>query len=833
MLSNVFDKVGQTYKLKESSTIISELSFTEEFNADKLATLLMNMAPLNSYRRDNARNQVDLMKYLEDHFDLRGEDAWPKNRKISYKQNNDLKTRQQSVGSSAQGMLREARHFIYYDNYLDIDMKNCHPEIILYLCQELGIECSCLEKYVKNREAVIVRCIEHCGKFMETDEEMLTLTRDFFKMYFLQITYGCGPEKIKKLENRPEYIDNFASEVANISKSIMGFFPEYFETVKEARIKNNKDYNHFGAALSNLCQTFEAYLLEEMFKILKTKSPKFSDKSILCFDGIMIHKKCFDDSYTVHHYISDCHSQIDLPCFKLDIKSMEDTHNKIASLYKYKKPEKDNDYVNELFQRKITKFINELKNMPDEGFKHEPQTYISDFIDLVDTYKIWPSEHMLCEFLSAHINKYAVRILNSQPGVFLQNISHDIICQKQFADHNLFYWKKKKEAYEVKSCSLQKYILKSSVVNRIKKYDAVQSHPFTKDAPSKCNARIFNSYQGFKAKLLDVSNEELLKSKKLQTWINHLKTVLCEDALHFEYLLSWLNQMFKKTNLLTKRTLVFHSSGQQAGKGIFWDWIRESIVGSRYAEKRQGLSWLSSDFNAEIENTVLNVMEEASNLTGENYHEAFDRFKSYSVDNMITIHEKHQTPRQAYNYNNFVILTNNEHPIKIEEKDARFAVFQASDCMIGNKDYFTYLADECRDEQTSNEFYTYIYNYEARVSVLDQPKSDLYKQMQSLSLCSSKRFMKEIVQMEVCSEDPTYTSIYSNCEQLDNTSLRIRKTHLYASYVNWAKAAGEKPQQSKYFYGAISEVKNVEIKRLNGYEYVYIYEVRLFIDNTE
>ena len=34
----------------------------------------------------------------------------------------------------------------------DIDMKNCHPVILLWICDKFGIDCPVLRKYVGDRE---------------------------------------------------------------------------------------------------------------------------------------------------------------------------------------------------------------------------------------------------------------------------------------------------------------------------------------------------------------------------------------------------------------------------------------------------------------------------------------------------------------------------------------------------------------------------------------------------------------------------------------------------------------------------------------------------------
>lgn len=46
---------------------------------------------------------------------------------------------------------REIRHTPSVDSMVDIDVENCHPEMLNQLCKAENIEHSCLDKYVKNR----------------------------------------------------------------------------------------------------------------------------------------------------------------------------------------------------------------------------------------------------------------------------------------------------------------------------------------------------------------------------------------------------------------------------------------------------------------------------------------------------------------------------------------------------------------------------------------------------------------------------------------------------------------------------------------------------------
>ena len=103
-----------------------------------------------------------------------------------------------------QNMKRVFRSILASDDYFDLDVKNCHPVILLQYCQKNDINYYYLEKYVLNRDDII----------NETN-----LSKDLVKMQFLKVLYGgkfnwdefslCD-EKIKK------FLKKFALEMKEI-----------------------------------------------------------------------------------------------------------------------------------------------------------------------------------------------------------------------------------------------------------------------------------------------------------------------------------------------------------------------------------------------------------------------------------------------------------------------------------------------------------------------------------------------------------------------------------------------------------------------------------------
>ena len=50
---------------------------------------------------------------------------------------------------------RQVRHTLSFHQYVDIDVVNCHPELLLQICLHNNIKTKYLKRYVENREEIL------------------------------------------------------------------------------------------------------------------------------------------------------------------------------------------------------------------------------------------------------------------------------------------------------------------------------------------------------------------------------------------------------------------------------------------------------------------------------------------------------------------------------------------------------------------------------------------------------------------------------------------------------------------------------------------------------
>lgn len=186
-------------------------------------------------------------------------------------------------GLGLQNMKREIRTFLTFKNYLDLDIQNCQPSILLSICDNNEIDAKYLKKYVCARD-------EYFEAFKKCDPE---LTKEKFKEFFIMCMYGADfkdskAEKISNYFNNKQNKENIYFCVKfydNIEKITQEIFKHEYNKKYIEETKNKKNDNILSSALSLLLQNQENIIIQYVSKFLKKKN---YNVDVLMFDGCMI-----------------------------------------------------------------------------------------------------------------------------------------------------------------------------------------------------------------------------------------------------------------------------------------------------------------------------------------------------------------------------------------------------------------------------------------------------------------------------------------------------------------------------------------------------------------
>lgn len=154
---------------------------------------------------------------------------------------------------------------LLFKHTTDIDVANCHPCLLLYLCKKNNIPCAYLQKYVDNRDAVLS---EISSNREEAKNIVLCAVNDSEKNY--------------RVNNNP-FFRAFDNELKNIQQ-VITLFPEY-KPYRDS-VPLDKLDNENGSAINRILCGFENQILQSCIEMVQKTTTH--EISTLMFDGFMI-----------------------------------------------------------------------------------------------------------------------------------------------------------------------------------------------------------------------------------------------------------------------------------------------------------------------------------------------------------------------------------------------------------------------------------------------------------------------------------------------------------------------------------------------------------------
>ena len=274
-----------------------QITYTERFNADKLAYIIKNE---DKYRQlfKNINPDYDPFvigaKYLENSH---GGVA-----KVSYFQPRKGIGRFYAKGSlSMQNMKRELRHAIGGEYYHDLDVVNCHPVILMQMCGSLGIDCPLLTAYVNDRDAIL-----------NSISTAALCDPSFAKCIILCLINGGRGDYntlVKKCRSAgicmPVWLSQFKRESAQILNRITDIYNSDYEEHKSMLIKNKIEKNPKASFNSLVMCNYENDILFAILEFMKHNGYIQGD-AVLCFDGCQLRKDRFESLNELEALLPEC-----------------------------------------------------------------------------------------------------------------------------------------------------------------------------------------------------------------------------------------------------------------------------------------------------------------------------------------------------------------------------------------------------------------------------------------------------------------------------------------------------------------------------------------------
>lgn len=642
------------------------MTLMESFDQHKLNHIIENFASLRQKMRP---------KYFED-----GKDPLAVLKKylnkskngcvdVKYKQNAS-KGRFYAIGAlSLQTHPREVRHTIASDYYVDIDVKNAHPVILAHLCEENGWSHKLLRKYNENRDEFLSK---------------ISPSKELAKMIVLSLVNG-GVKDAAALENPPDFLKDFATEMTQIHKKFAKKYPKEFAANKKARDTKDKSYNYGASFMNTLLCDFENNILQTIWRTLG--SPK---DCVLCFDGLMIRKE------------DQGGAPIDLDHLCRAVKSALEIEIELAV-----KPMTEG-----LELGKVEYYVPAVSNQFDFT---DPYCY-NDFRNEFNGAKFSDSDEA-DDALSKY--KKVIAHVSQGKGFFVKKLTMGRLDMVPGLGSSCF-----KFMIAGEKVSFESYIGSKPSFRELDCY--LQN----------CPEDVFNAWTGFQAKRVAKPESPGLRMMKdfiMDTWANN-------DEVHYNYIVSWFAGVVANLDGINGTALAMISE-QGTGKTTLLEFM-ELVLRTVNTISVEGVDRATGRFNMNLKfKRLVNVNEMSSNR--ETFRDNFNIMKARITEGTMSLEPKGIDPFPARNIGNYVLFTNHKDAISVEESDRRYAIFEMGKKYINDFAFFEELRRVCFTQDVADEFYTYLLDFK-RVNLKQIINTDLREELKQLSKSSPLRFLDAI-----------------------------------------------------------------------------------------
>jgi hypothetical protein len=181
---------------------------------------------------------------------------------------------------------REIRQTLAKNYYVDLDVENCHVVVLVQICEENGLNCETIKKYVDYREDILKQLMD-----------IFEITREQGKNLFIILLYGGSLNKwfeendIELIKNElTDFLFDFEKSMKLIEKSIT---KNNIFILNELEKKKNKTPND-NSVLAYYLQEYECRILECVYNYLTNNNYIINNDCALCLDGIMIPKERYN-----------------------------------------------------------------------------------------------------------------------------------------------------------------------------------------------------------------------------------------------------------------------------------------------------------------------------------------------------------------------------------------------------------------------------------------------------------------------------------------------------------------------------------------------------------
>ena len=209
---------------------------------------------------------------------------------------------------------------------------------------------------------------------------------------------------------------------------------------------------------------------------------------------------------------------------------------------------------------------------------------------------------------------------------------------------------------------------------------------------------VFSLFRGFYWDEVDAVNMELI-----QKFLDFVKKVIANDDDNvYIYIIKWIAKLLQNPGIKLE-TMIVLTGKQGCGKNTFTNII--SALARGYSKSNvTSIEHISGKFNASLLAMILIIGNEWTSASL-NKHIDKGRHKGVITEDTVEIERKGHDAFTAQNTANFIVNSNEQDPVNIEQNDRRHMVTEVSDKYMQDEEYFGQF------KNLSTEFYRHLFTY--------------------------------------------------------------------------------------------------------------------------
>lgn len=233
----------------------------------------------------------------------------------------------------------------------------------------------------------------------------------------------------------------------------------------------------------------------------------------------------------------------------------------------------------------------------------------------------------------------------------------------------------------------------------------------------------------------------------------HGLEILCNGRTdEYEYLRMWVAHMFQHPKSKPGTALLFQSE-QGAGKNVWWQAIMD-ILSPEYCAYVIHKEHIAGKFNQHLANKLLVVCDE---VVWGGSHELNNIMKARITQATMMLEKKGCDAVNIDCYERYVMLSNEEWPVRIEQSCRRYACFRASSARIGDHHYFDFLVSHIKQPAVLEAIYHEFMAIQNVPSTMPRPiENDVKQTLRGISRSDEAQFLRDLLDHQNGCENMTF-----------------------------------------------------------------------------